>query len=318
MGSGAHTLQVRAVLPGSDRASPPTSLSFIVNRPWYLTWWALLLAAAALGAVAWAVSAVMSWRSARVERRLRKVVEERTLELSEANRLLGERNAEMERFAYTVSHDLKSPLISISGFVGLLEADLAKGRFDEAGSYLARVRSSADRMGKLLDELLELSRIGRVRDEPEMVEARSLVDEVTREMAPRFAERGVEVSVQPDLPTVYVDRARLRQVLQNLLDNALKFLGDQSRPRIEVGGRAENDRTLLFVRDNGVGIDPARHEEAFELFRRLRADVDGSGVGLSVARRIVEVHGGRIWLDSDGQPGRGTTVWIDLPSGRPD
>ena len=318
MDSGPYTLQVRAVLPGSDRVSAPTSFSFTVSRPWYQTWWALLLAVAALGAVAWAASAVRSWRSARTEQRLRDLVDERTQELSEANRLLGERNVEMERFTYTVSHDLKSPLISISGFIGLLEADLEKGQLAEAGDYVARVKSSASRMSTLLDELLELSRIGRVRDEPELVALRPLVDEVTREMATRFAESGVEVSVQPDLPTVFVDRGRLRQVLQNLLDNSLKFFGDQGRPRVEIGGLTEDGRARLFVRDNGVGIAPAHHEEAFELFRRLHANVDGTGVGLSVAKRIVEVHGGRIWLESEGRPGRGTTVWLELPAGRSD
>jgi signal transduction histidine kinase len=145
-----------------------------------------------------------------------------------------------------------------------------------------------------------------------------LVDEVTREMATRIAERGVELSVQPDLPTLYVDRSRLRQVLQNLLDNALKYLGDQEQPRIEVGGRREDGRARLFVRDNGIGIDPAHHEEAFELFKRLHAGVDGSGVGLSLVKRIVEVHGGRVWLESEGRPGRGTIVWVDLPADRPD
>jgi len=318
MDSGPHTLQVRAVMPGSSQVSAPTRFSFTVSRPWYQTWWAWLLAFATLGAVAWAASELRSRRLARTEQRLRALVDERTLELSQANLLLGERNAEMERFTYTVSHDLKSPLISISGFIGLLEADLEKGRLTEAGDYVARVKSSASRMTELLDELLQLSLVGRARGEPESVAVKPLVDEVTREMATRIAERGVELSVEPDLPTLYVDRSRLRQVLQNLLDNALKYLGDQEQPRIEVGGRREDGRARLFVRDNGIGIDPAHHEEAFELFKRLHAGVDGSGVGLSLVKRIVEVHGGRVWLESEGQPGRGTIVWMDLPADRPD
>jgi signal transduction histidine kinase len=115
-----------------------------------------------------------------------------------------------------------------------------------------------------------------------------------------------------------VDRSRLRQVLQNLLDNALKFLGDQGQPRVEVGGHRTDGRARLFVRDNGMGIAPELHEQAFDLFRRLHAKIDGTGVGLSLVKRIVEVHGGQVWIESDGQPGRGTTVWLDLPAAPPE
>jgi signal transduction histidine kinase len=312
---GTYTLQVRAALPGSDRTSPPAELSFTVLRPWYRSWWALLLATVAFGGVAWAATVVKSWGSARREQHLRALVDERTAELSEANRLLGERNAEMERFIYTVSHDLKSPLISISGFVGLLERDLERGHLEGAADSVARVKVSASRMATLLDELLEMSRVGRVRDEPERVEPGPLADEVAREMAPQLAEQGVEVSVQPHIPTVWADRSRLRQVLQNLLDNALKFRGDQPEPRIEVGGTSADGRARLFVRDNGMGIEPEHHEAAFELFRRLNAGIDGTGVGLSLVKRIVEVHGGRVWIESEGRPGLGTTVWVELPTG---
>jgi signal transduction histidine kinase/ligand-binding sensor domain-containing protein len=316
--SGDHTLELRAVLPGSHRASGPTTFSFAVGPPWYLTWWALLLAVGAVGVVAWGAVTVKSWQTTRTEHRLRALVDERTRELSEANRLLGERNVEMERFIYTVSHDLKSPLVTISGFIGLLEADMESGRLSEAGDYVTRVKTSAARMARLVDELLEMSRVGRVRNDPERVDANALVAEVTTEMAPRFAEREVETVVQPDLPSLYVDRSRLRQVIQNLLDNALKFLGDQGQPRVEVGGRREDGRSRLFVRDNGMGIDPELHEQAFELFRRLHARVDGTGVGLSLVKRIVEVHGGRVWIESEGRAGRGTTVWLDLPAEPPE
>jgi signal transduction histidine kinase len=311
--AGTYTLEVRAVVPGSDRASPPAALPFTVARPWYRSWWAPLLALAVLGGVAWTASTVMSHRSLRTEQRLRALVDARTDELSRANRLLAEHNAEMERFLYTVSHDLKSPLISISGFMGLLERDLERGELSGAGDYVERVKASSARMATLLDELLEMSRIGRVKEEPERVESGALASEVLEEMSARFAERGVAVSVSPNMPTVHAHRSRLRQVVQNLLDNALKFLGDQDRPRVELGGHAEDGRAHLFVRDNGVGIDPAHHEAAFELFRRLHRDSEGTGVGLSLVKRIVEVQGGRVWIESDGQPGRGTTVWLELP-----
>jgi len=235
----------------------------------------------------------------------------------ERERLIEElerKNAELERFAYTVSHDLKTPLITIRGHLGLLKQDIAEGDTEQINADMACINNAAGKMHQLLSEVLELSRIGRQVNPPEDVPLKELVDEVVPLVATRIAEQGVEIQVAPELPVLYGDRPRLREVLQNLIENAVKWMGDQPRPCIEIGARQEDDETVCYVRDNGVGIDPRYHEKIFGLFEKLDASVEGTGVGLALVRRIVEVHGGRVWVESEGV-GKGATFCFTLPPG---
>ena len=230
------------------------------------------------------------------------------------------RNAELERFAYTVSHDLKSPLVTIRGFLGILARDLQNGDTARVSRDIARIDGAAERMAQLLDELLELSRVGRVVNPPELVDFAELASEAIEQVAGPIANRGVAVEVEPDLPPVYGDRPRLVEVLQNLIENAVKFMGDQPAPRIEIGCRNHREEpdgeTVFYVRDNGTGIDEPYLDKVFGLFDRLDPSIDGTGVGLALVRRIIETHGGRIWVESDG-PGTGSTFCYTLPEGPP-
>jgi PAS domain S-box-containing protein len=233
---------------------------------------------------------------------------------AERELLIGEleaRNAELERFTYTVSHDLKSPLITIGGFLGFLEKDALSGNVERLQADIQRIKDAADKMRNLLDDLLELSRIGRLMNPPRQVAYAEIVDEALALVGGRLSERGVSVEVAPNLPNVYGDRARLVEVLQNLLDNACKFMGEQPRPRIEIGLCAQGVEQLFFVRDNGIGIDPRYHQQVFGLFEKLEPDGEGTGIGLALVKRIVEVHGGRIWVESEGV-GKGATFYFTL------
>ncbi len=221
----------------------------------------------------------------------------------------------MERFAYTVSHDLKSPLITIKGFLGLLERDAARGDTQRMKIDMARISDGVSRMQRLLDELLEISRIGRVVNPPQRVPLGELACEAVDMVGGRVAERRAHVRIAPTLPVVYGDRARLREVLENLVDNAVKFMGDQPHPCVEIGVRRDGEETILYVRDNGVGIEPHYQEKVFGLFDKLDRKTEGTGVGLCIAKRIVEVHGGRIWVESEGL-GRGSTFCLSLPGSR--
>ena len=221
----------------------------------------------------------------------------------ERERLIGEleaKNSELERFTYTVSHDLKSPLITIRGFLGYLEKDALAGRPDRLKADINRINEATDKMGRLLSDLLELSRIGRLMNPPETVPFGTIVREALALVEGRLAERQVQVEVAQQLPAVYDDRARLVEVMQNLVDNAAKFMGDQPQPRIEIGVQEQTGTPVFFVRDNGVGIAPEYHEKVFGLFDKLDPGSGGTGIGLALVKRIVEVHGGRIWVESAG------------------
>jgi PAS domain S-box-containing protein len=240
--------------------------------------------------------------------------ERRRLEL-EREHLIAElktRNHELERFTYTVSHDLKSPLITIQGFVGLLAQDLAEQNSEAAAADLERISRAAKTMQKLLEDLLELSRAGRFAGPLARVPLGEVVSEALDLVAGRISARGVRVTVAPDLPVVLGDRMRLTQLLQNLLDNAVKFMDDQKKPEVHVGMRRDGGETVFFVRDNGRGIEPIYHQRIFDLFNRLDGSGEGTGVGLTLARRVAELHGGRLWVESAGA-GRGSCFCFTLP-----
>ena len=247
--------------------------------------------------------------NARLFSDLQKELEERKKLIDE----LAKKNAELEQFTYTVSHDLKSPLVTINGFLGYLERDALSGNTERLKKDTLRIQEAVHKMQRLLNELLELSRIGRMMNAPENIPFNDIIEEALEIVQGRLEERGVVVRIQPDLPIVYGDRPRLVEVLQNLIDNAAKYTGNQVTPGIEIGQRGnENELPVFFVRDNGIGIAPEHHERVFGLFNKLDARSEGTGVGLALVKRIIEVHGGRIWVESEA--GMGATFLFTLPS----
>ncbi|MCX8061728.1 MAG: ATP-binding protein, partial [Anaerolineales bacterium] len=227
---------------------------------------------------------------------------------------LQRKNSELSQFTYTVSHDLKSPLITILGFLTFVEQSLEQGNLDQAKADLQRIHFAAEKMQALLEGLLELSRIGRVINPPTQFPFGEVVMEAVQLLMGNIRHQGriVEFEIAPNLPVVYGDRARLLQVMQNLLDNALKYMGEQSRPRIEIGWREVANELQFYVRDNGIGIEPVHQEKVFGLFEKLDPRAEGYGVGLALVKRIIEVHRGRVWVESEGE-GKGCTFWFTLP-----
>lgn len=224
---------------------------------------------------------------------------------------LESQNAELERFTYTVSHDLKSPLITIASYIGMLRQDLDEGAHELVDRDLECISNATSKMEQLLKDVLELSRIGRLINPSEEVSLKELAFEALELVGGQVRERGVQVEISADLPVVYGDRLRLCEVLQNLIDNAVKYMGNQSQPRVEIGSRCDANETICFVRDNGIGIDPRYHEKVFGLFDQLDLKAEGSGVGLALAKRVIEVQGGRIWVESEG-PGHGSTFYFTI------
>ncbi|HLF75365.1 MAG TPA: GAF domain-containing protein, partial [Anaerolineales bacterium] len=239
-------------------------------------------------------------------------------ELAHRKKLIAElesKNAELERFTYTVSHDLKSPLFTIRGFLGYLEQDALSGNEERLRRDIERITGATDRMQQLLNDLLELSRIGRLMNEPQEVDFEELVYGVLELLHGQIQERGVKVHVHSGMPDIHGDRQRLMEVVQNLMDNAAKFMGEQTDPQIEIGAAGEEDgMPVFFVRDNGIGISAEHYERVFGLFNKLDPRSEGTGIGLSLVKRIVEFHGGRIWLRSEA--GRGSIFFFTLPRSR--
>ena len=177
---------------------------------------------------------------------------------------------------------------------------------------MQRISSAVEKMQDLLNDLLELSRSGRVMNGPEDIPFADIVKDAMDIVQGQLDERRVTIQTHPNLPIVHGDRQRLTEVLQNLLDNAVKYMGDQPEPLIEIGQKGEeNGKPVLFVKDNGMGIPSEYHERIFGLFNKLDTKSDGTGIGLAIVKRVIEFHGGRIWVESE--TGKGSTFYFTLP-----
>lgn len=223
---------------------------------------------------------------------------------------LQRKNQELDRFAIRVSHDLKTPLITLAGFLGYLERDLKAGKHEQANRDFSQINEAAKSMGKFVDELLDLSRVGRITTPPKDVPFDEIVREALKSAEGLLEAKQVRVEVDAIFPFVYVDQARIVQVMQNLITNAVKFMGDQPHPRIRIGFEEVNGEHIFSVSDNGIGIAPAHHDRIFELFNKLDPHIEGTGIGLGLVKKIIEVHRGRVWVES--QPGKGSTFKFTL------
>lgn len=250
------------------------------------------------------------WRQQRIHIYQERLATAEALRRSAAK--IEERNAEIERFTYTVSHDLKSPLVTIKTFLGYLREDMAKADVDRIEKDMGYMHTAVDKMRQLLDELLEMSRVGRVVNPPVAITFRELVNEALQAVAGGIAAAGVEVVVAEVAVTLYGDHSRLVEVWQNLIENAVKYMGDQPEPRIEIGVATKEDTFAFYVRDNGIGIDPRYRDKVFGLFDKLDPKSEGSGLGLALVKRIVTLYEGTVWLESAGV-GHGASFFFTMP-----
>ena len=246
---------------------------------------------------------------------LRNITERKRTEL-ERERLMADleaKNKEMEVFVYTISHDLKAPLVSLNGFSGALQNDSYSQLGKEGKHYVERIKANVAHMEALITSLLELSRIGQVVGSIEEIDVAALLREIRDGLAMGLEEVGAEFVVQEPLPSVRADRGRIHQVFVNLIENVVKFRSVERALRIEVGCRQESGFYRFYVADNGIGIAPQYHEQIFTPFRRLHPEIEGVGIGLALVKKIVEHHGGRAWVDSEA--GKGSTFYFTIPRG---
>lgn len=227
------------------------------------------------------------------------------------------KNAELERFTYTVSHDLKSPLFTIGGYIGFIEKAVKEGRSDEALRDLLRIQSAAEKMTRLLEDILEYSRVGRVVGNFRPVDFGAVVDEALELLAGKINERKVRIERDAAFAHVMGDRRRLVEVVQNLVENAVKFTEQVENPVIHIGQVVRDGVPAFYVRDNGLGINPKYHGKIFGIFEKLSAKSSGTGIGLALVKRIVECHNGRIWVESAGEGAGGSAFFFTLSAAGP-
>jgi light-regulated signal transduction histidine kinase (bacteriophytochrome) len=221
-------------------------------------------------------------------------------------------NKELESFSYSVSHDLRAPLRGIDGFSQALLEDYSE-KLDESGrDFLQRIRASTQRMGQLIDDMLNLSRVTRSEMRREGVDLSALADRIVKDLQEKQPERQVEFLIAPGLMTDG-DAQLLKVALENLLGNAWKFTGKHSPARIEFGATKVQGKLAYFVRDDGTGFDMTYAGKLFIPFQRLHplTDFPGTGIGLATVRRIIQKHGGGVW--AEGKVGKGATFYFTLP-----
>jgi len=222
------------------------------------------------------------------------------------------KNKELEAFVYMVSHDLKNPVVSIQGFCNLLLKNHKGDLNEKAHFYIERVQANASLMASLLEDLLELSRIGRIEDVKREISVQEVIKSVWAGVSRSFPAIDVEFVLPEKFPQVFHSEKRLYQIFYNLLSNAVKFKCEDKPSRVEIGYQDNNDNYTFFVRDNGIGIDKKYYNKIFELFSQLKeSESEGTGVGLAIVKKIVETNQGKVWVQS--QKGTGSTFYFTIP-----
>ena len=241
-----------------------------------------------------------------LNRELEQRVIKRTADLEAANK-------ELEAFSYSVSHDLRAPLRAIDGFTHILQEDYANKLDDEAKRLLNVVRENANRMGQLIDDILQFSRTGRLEIALSRIDMEKIAREVFAELHASIAGSNLQLDIE-HIPPARGDSALMRQVFVNLLSNAIKFSRGKETPKIQVGATVKDDEVIYYVKDNGAGFDMQYADKLFGVFQRLHSvnEFEGTGIGLSIVKRIITRHGGRVW--AEGKVNEGATIYFALPN----
>lgn len=237
----------------------------------------------------------------------RKVQEDFARIRDEAQR----RSREIEQFVYTVSHDLKSPLVTSMSFLAFLKEDLAEGNFTAVHEAIQCLERAHSRMQELIENLMELSRIGHLELQLQPIQTQDFIHSVVQTLAENLRTKHLSIEVSDRLPIIVADPIRFQQIVENLISNALKYGVAGPDPRLKIFSQETDAEILLCFKDNGPGIPAEYHSKVFELFHRLGTDAEGTGVGLTIVSRAMQLHGGKVWIESS--VGQGTEFWLAFP-----
>ena len=309
--SYARTVEQLVLLEDLPRAMAELAAS---ARPAALRLSALIIASVALTITLLAIVYRQLQREIRRKREGERALSVLTTQLRQRSEAAEAANRELEAFSYSVSHDLRAPLRSVDGFSLALLEDYGTQLDEQAHSHLVRIRNATTRMGRLIDDLLQLSRVNRGELTREDVDVSELAERVVADCRRQEPARSVAVTIQPKM-TASADPRLLRIVLENLIENAWKFTGRREHAAIEVGCHRSENETAFYVRDNGAGFDPTYADKLFGAFQRLHAvtDFPGTGIGLATVQRIVNRHGGRVWAEGDVDAGACFSFTIEPP-----
>ena len=242
---------------------------------------------------------------------MRLSLEQKNQELENAVEELKRRNAELDAFVYTCSHDLRTPLVAMQGMVGMIQEEYGPLLQGKGEHYLGRLQANAHLLERLIADLQQVGLAGRDGRRPDVAELREIVSGVVSSMSETLEAKKIHVEVGELHPVHGVDD-HVEQVVRNLVENAVKYMGDGPEPRIEIGSALHDFHVECWVRDTGIGIDPAYHGKIFEMFQRLNdVEVEGRGIGLAIVKKIVEGVGGRVWVES--ARGQGATFFFTWP-----
>ncbi len=268
-----------------------------------------------MGSLFSVAAGLFSWSIETRKSFLEKEVEWRTKDLHEKNKQLIQKNEEVENFIHIISHDLKAPIVSIQGFSSILKNEIGSSLDQTHLDYLNRIQINAQQMNTLILDLLEFSRVGRLEDEKETVNMISLIQEITAELKPIIDRSHVAINCEQQLPALWGSKKRLSQVFTNLMTNAIKYMGPNPNPKITIGySQNGSSASTLWVKDNGIGIKKEYQEKIFQIFQRVpnQLKVEGTGIGLSIVKKIVELNGGKVWVQSE--EGKGSQFFISWPT----
>ncbi|MFX1282632.1 MAG: ATP-binding protein [Promethearchaeota archaeon] len=238
------------------------------------------------------------------------------LKVKEQTKELQQKHTEMEEFVYTISHDLKTPIISIQGFISAFTEDFAEELSDEAKFYLDRIGKNTSQIESMIREVLEYSRIGRITQEKERFALKEIIDDSLAQLSPQIQAANIKIGFKGEFPEVFAEKNRMLQLCSNLIGNSIKYMGEQLKPCIELGVNDIGSKYVtIYIKDNGMGIPENFIDKVFNIFARASNfkghDIEGSGIGLAHCKKIVETHGGKIWVESIEK--KGTTMFFKLP-----
>jgi signal transduction histidine kinase len=322
LNAGDYTLRIKSTNSDGVWVDNETELHIIVTPPFWETWWFRLLVLIVIALTLYLGYRYKVRNIKQNQLELERQIAERTKELQqqknklvEASKELSLKNDEIQQFTYAVSHDLKSPLNNIKGIASVIPLDFKIEEHPNLKKCLEVITISCNTMSELISDITEISRLGTIENKNELLDTNEILNLSGDLISAKLSEHNISLNIAENLPKIYGDRNRMIQVFGNLMDNAVKYMGDQKKPRITVNATEEGEMVHFSISDNGSGMDKAALDKLFTPFMRFHAKVKGTGLGLFMSKKIAISHGGTLSATSEGK-GKGATFTLSMPKAK--